>query len=50
MVREKNKMGILQSTEKPIVKAMCGIYLLDRKMMLMLDLNETVDEWAIANV
>ena len=46
-------MGILQRTERSMVRAMCGIQLKDRKiymdMMIMLVLNKTIDHLAMAN-
>ena len=52
MVPERD-MGILQQTEKSMVRAMCGVQLKYRKgstdLLLMLGLNETIDQLAIAN-
>ena len=46
-------MGILQRTERSIVRAVCGVQLKDRKrskdFMLMLGMNETIDQLAMAN-
>ena len=50
---KESEMGILQRTERSMVRAMFGIQLKDRKrskdLMLMLDLNETMDNLAMAN-
>ena len=49
---EESEMGILR-TEISMVRAMCGVQLKERKtcmdLMLMLGLNETIDELAMAN-
>ena len=49
----KNEIGILQRTERAMVKNMCAVKLIDRKstrdLMQMLDLNETIDQLAKAN-
>ena len=46
-------MGILQRTERSMVRAMCGVQLKDRKiskdLMFMLGLTETIDQLAMAN-
>ena len=46
-------MGILQMTERSILKAICGVQLKDRKksmdLMFMFSLNEAVDQLAVAN-
>ena len=48
-----NETWILQTTERAIVRSMCGVKLLDRKstrdLMQMLDLNEAIDQPARAN-
>ena len=50
---KESEMGILQRTERSMVRAMCGAQLKDRKrstdLMLMLGLNETIDQLAMAN-
>ena len=50
---KENKMRILQMTERSMVRAMCGVHLKDRKrstyLMLMLGLNETIGQLAMAN-
>ena len=50
---KENEMGILQRTERNMVIAMCEVQLKDRKrftyLILMLCLNETIDQFAIAN-
>ena len=47
------EMGILRRTERSIVRAMCGVQLKVKKismdLMLLLGLNETIDQLAIAN-
>ena len=47
-----NEIGILQRTERAMVKSMCGVKLVDNKLtkylMHMLDLNETIDDLAKA--
>ena len=49
----ESKMGILQRTEGSMVRAMCGVQIKNIKrftdLMFMLDLNETIDQLAIAN-
>ena len=51
MVPEKIDMGILQRTERSMVRAMCGFQLKDRKrstdLMFMLGVNETMDQLAM---
>ena len=46
-------MGILQNTERFMVRAICGVQLKDRKrsmdLMFMLGLNETMEQLTIAN-
>ena len=46
-------MGILGRTERFTVRALCGLQVKDRKraedLMLMLDLNETIDQLATTN-
>ena len=46
-------MGIVQRTERPMVRAIYGVQLKDRKrtkdLTLMLCLNESMDELAVAN-
>ena len=46
-------MRILRRKERPMVRAMCGVQLKDRKrstdVMLMLGLSETIDQLATAN-
>ena len=53
MVPEENEMEILRATERSMMIAICGVQLKDRKratnLMLMLDLNETIDLSAMAN-
>ena len=50
---KEGDMGILQRTERSMVRAMCGVQLKDRKrstdLMSMLGLNETIDQSAMAN-
>ena len=50
---KESEMGILQRTERSMVRAMCGVQLIDRKrstdVMFMLGLNETMDQLAMAN-
>ena len=45
---KESEMGILQWTERSMVRTMCGVQLKDRKrskdLMLMLSLSETVDQ------
>ena len=44
----QNEIGILQRTERAMVRNMCGVKLMDKKstkgVMQILDLNETVDQ------
>ena len=46
-------MGILQRTERSMVRTMCGVKLKDIKrfadLMFMLGLKETIDQLAMAN-
>ena len=50
---KERDMGILRRTERSMVRAMYGVQLKDRKrstdLMLMLDLNETIDQLATTN-
>ena len=50
---KESEMRILRRTERFMVRAMCGVQLKDRKiskdLMLMLSLNETIDQLAMAN-
>ena len=54
MVPERKQNGILRRTERSMVRAMCGLQLKDRKrsmdLMLMLGLNQTIDQLAMANI
>ena len=47
MYLTENEMGILQRTERSMVRAMCGVQFKDRErstdLMLMLGLKETID-------
>ena len=47
----KSEMGILQRTERSMVRAMCGLQLKDRKrstdLMFVLGLSETMDQLAM---
>ena len=49
----QNKIGILQRTERAMVRSMCVVKLMDKKSskdrMHMLDLNETIDQLARTN-
>ena len=49
----QNEIGILHRTEGDIVRRMCRVKLVDKKLtrdlMQMLDLNETVDQLAKSN-
>jgi len=49
----EKELSILRRTERAMVRAMCGMKLMDRKstdeLMDMLGLNETVDKMAIAS-
>ena len=48
-----SEIGILQKTERSLVRAMCGLQLKDRKrftdLMFMLGLRETIGQLAMAN-
>ena len=48
-----NEIGILQRTERSMVRNMCGVKSMDKKttkdVMQMLDLNETMDQLANTN-
>ena len=50
---KESEMVILQRTERPMVRGMCGVQLKDRKrstnFMFTLGLNETIDKLVIAN-
>ena len=50
---DQNEAGILQRTERAMVRNMCGVKLMDKKstkdLMQMLDLNETMDQLVKAN-
>ena len=50
---KESEMGNLLRTEKSMVRAMCGVQLKERKrstnLMFILDMNETIDQLAIAN-
>ena len=49
----QNEIGVLQRTERAMVRNMCGVKLMDKKsikdLIQMLDLNETIDQLAKAN-
>ena len=49
----QNEMGILQRTEGAMMRSMCGVKLMDKKLtkdlMQMLDLYEAIDQLAKAN-
>ena len=49
----QNEIGILKRTERAMVRNMCGVKLMDKKLtkdpMQILDLNETIDQLAKAN-
>ena len=49
----QNEIGILQITERAMVRSMCGVKLVDKKstkdLMLLLDLNESMDQLVRAN-
>ena len=49
----QNEIEILQRTERAMVRSMCGVKLMDKKLtkdpMQMLNLNETIDQLARAN-
>jgi len=51
--RNENEMAILRQTERSMVRAMCGVKLVDRKntkeLMGMLGLQDTVDKLAKSN-
>ena len=53
MAPEKSEMGILRRTERSMVRAMCGVQLIDRKrstdLMFMLGLKETIDQLSMTN-
>ena len=50
---KESEVGILQRTERSMVRAMCGVQLKDRKrytdLIFMLGLKETLDQLAVAN-
>ena len=50
---KENEMVILRRTERAMIRAMCGVKLMDKKktdvMMCMLGLNESIDKLAKAN-
>ena len=50
---KESEMGILQRTERSIVRSMCGVQLKDsersKDLMFMLGLNEAIDQLAMAN-
>ena len=49
---KEREMIILRSTERSMVRAVCGVHLKDRRsknFMLVLDLIETIDQLAMAN-
>ena len=50
---KEGKKVILRGTKSSMVRAMCGVQLKDRirsmDLMLMLGLNETIDQLAMAN-
>ena len=50
---KQSEMGILRRTERSMVRAMCEVQLKDRKrstdLMLMIGLNKTIDQLAMAN-
>ena len=50
---KESEMGILQRTERSMVRAMCRVQLKDRKrstdLMFMLGLKETMDQLAMAS-
>ena len=50
---KESEIGILRRTERSVVRAMYGVQLKDRKrstdLMFMLGLNETIDQFSIAN-
>ena len=49
----QNEIGILQGTERARMRSMCGVKLVKQKfakdLVLMLDLNETMDQLARAS-
>ena len=49
----QNEIGILKRTESSMVRRMCGLKLMDKKLtnelMQLLDLNETIDQLARAH-
>ena len=49
----QNEIGILQGTERAMVRSMCGVKLMDKKstkdLMHKLDLNEPIDQLVNAN-
>ena len=51
---QESEMRILQRTERSMVRPICAVQLKDRKrtadLMLMLDLNETIDQLAMQTV
>ena len=51
--QNESEMGILRRIETSMVRAMCGVQLIDRilstDLMLMLGLNETMDHLVMAN-
>ena len=52
-ILRKSEMKICLRIERSLVRAMCGVHLKDRKtskdLMLMVGLNETIDQLAMAN-
>ena len=50
---KESEMGILRRMKRSMVREMCGVHLKDRKtssdLMLMFGLNETIDQFAMAN-
>ena len=53
MVFKENKVAILRRIERAMIRAMCGVKLMDKKnteeLMVMLKLKETMDKLAKAN-
>ena len=53
MCLKESELGILQRTERSMVRAMCGVLLKNGKrsmdLMFMLGLNETMDQLAMAS-
>ena len=53
MVLNESEMQCLQMTERSIVRAMCGVQLIDSNrstdLMFMLGLSETIDQLSMAN-